>query len=178
MDSFSFCQDIGTGRSARACLATAWMVLLLLVAGCSSDQRLAQGDLPPPFSLPTLEGDVARFPEDYTGQVVAIRFWADWCPYCKGEMQELEPVFAGYRDRGLVILAVNVNQDRETAARFVDSLGIHYPVLLDLRGQTARSYQVIGLPTTYIIDRQGRIHTKISGESSAELFIRIIEEIL
>jgi cytochrome c biogenesis protein CcmG/thiol:disulfide interchange protein DsbE len=56
--------------------------------------------------------------------VVAIRFWADWCPYCRKEMAELQPVYARLHRRGLEILAVNVAQDADTARRFVEPLGI------------------------------------------------------
>ncbi len=140
---------------------------------------LKKGDPAPEFSLPGLgKGEFVTFPADFQGKVVAIRFWADWCPYCDHEMRELEPVYQKYRDRGLVILAINVHQDQPTASRFAKRLGISYNVLLDTQGKTAAAYQVIGLPTTYLIDHNGRISTKIIGESTAQLFERLVAELL
>jgi peroxiredoxin len=78
----------------------------------------------------------------------------------------------------LVILALNVRQDRDTAAAFIEKLNISYPALLDKEGEVARAYGVIGLPTTFAIDREGRLHTRIIGESSAELFARIVDELI
>ena len=93
-------------------------------------------------------------------------------------MRDIQPVYRRYRDQGLVILAVNVRQDRATAERFINKLGICYDILLDLDGSVARAYGVSGLPTTFIVDRTGRLHTKIIGESTPELFEQLVRELL
>ena len=93
-------------------------------------------------------------------------------------MRHIEPVYRAYRDRGLTILAVNVRQDRETAAVFVDSLEISYDVLLDRDGTLARAYGVSGLPTTVFIDHQGRLYNRIIGESMPEVFEQVVKELL
>ena len=145
--------------------------LFLLVAGCGdARQHLKNGDPAPGFVLETLDSGQARFPEQYKGQVVALRFWADWCPFCESEMRQLEPVYRKYKGKGLTILAVNVRQDRETAAAFVGKLNISYNTLLDLEGEVARSYGVNGLPTTFIIDAKGVLRSRILGESTPETF--------
>lgn len=157
------------------------MVLLALglIAGCGEEQSiLTKGQQPPAFTLDRLEGDSLHFPEELQGKVVAIRFWADWCPFCKTEMRDIEPIYQRYRDQGLVILAVNVRQNRATAERFIRKLDISYNTLLDLDGNVARAYGVSGLPTTFIVDRSGRLHTKILGESTPELFEKIVRELI
>ena len=165
-----------TQRIPLAILST---LLLLLVSGCDEDRpTLARGQPLPGFSLQRLEGGTLDFPADLQGKLVAIRFWADWCPFCETEMRDIEPVYRQYKDRGLVILAVNVRQDRATAQRFIEKLGISYDVLLDSEGTLARAYGVSGLPTTFIADRTGRLHTRIIGESTPELFEKIIRELL
>ena len=78
----------------------------------------------------------------------------------------------------MVGLAVNVRQDRDTAARFIAKLGIGYPVLLDEDGALARQYGVTGLPTSYFIDRSGRLHNRILGEASPQLFEKLVRELL
>ncbi len=161
-------------------IGTVFFVFTLLVGACGDEKtRLKTGDPAPAFSLPVLDGNgVADFPEDYLGKVVALRFWADWCPYCDQEMRNIEPVYQKYWDQGLVILALNVHQDRATAKKFVARLHISYDVLLDIQGKTAADYQIIGLPTTYIIDRNGRINTKIVGESPAKVFDRVVGDLI
>jgi peroxiredoxin len=117
-------------------------------------------------------------PQGVVGQVVAIRFWADWCPFCDKEMRDIEQVYRELSDRGLRVLAVNVGQDKQTAQRFVKRLGISYTTLLDPDSETARSYGVLGLPTTFFIDRQGLVHSKILGESDAAVFRQAVEPLL
>lgn len=155
------------------------MLSVLLLAGCGEEGRQpVNGEPAPAFTLERLAGGKARFPDDYRGKTVAIRFWADWCPFCEGEMKQLEPVYRKYRDRGLVILAVNVRQDRDTAARFIERLHISYDTLLDLDGTVAREYGVMGLPTTFFVDRAGVLQTRILGESTPEMFEKIILELM
>ncbi len=153
-----------------------WLLgLSLLLSGCGEKQQpLYNGEPAPGFSLQTLDGRTVRFPDDLAGKVMAIRFWADWCPFCKGEMKALEPVYQRYKDRGLVILAVNVRQHRETALRFLQPLGISYDALLDEEGRVARAYGVIGLPTTFFVDAKGILRQRIIGESTPDTFEQIV----
>ena len=155
------------------------LLLLVLLVGCEQNATAVKTDSPAPaFTLERLDGPVVRFPEQYRGKVVALRFWADWCPYCHTEMQALEPVYRQHRDRGLAILAVNVLQPPETVRPFVQKLGISYEVLLDPQGEVTRSYGVMGLPMTFIVDRQGVIRARIVGESTTEVFARAITTLL
>jgi len=155
------------------------LAVLLVASGCGqATPQLQTGTPPPEFRLAGLAGGEVAFPAQTTGQVVAIRFWADWCPFCESEMTQLEPVYRKYRDQGLRLLAVNVRQDADTARRFVARLGISYETLLDGDGRVARTYGVLGLPTTFFVDRTGRLKGKIIGESTPEVFERIVREML
>ncbi|MEZ5581198.1 MAG: TlpA disulfide reductase family protein [Candidatus Competibacteraceae bacterium] len=156
-----------------------FLLLSVLLTGCEQNVTAAKTDSPAPaFTLERLDGPAVHFPEQYRGQVVAIRFWADWCPYCHDEMQALEPVYRQYRDQGLAILAVNVLQPLETVRPFVQGLDISYEVLLDPQGAVTRDYRVMGLPMTFIVDRQGVIRARIVGESTPEVFERAIATLL
>lgn len=147
------------------------VITLLLLAGCGESQNHPKnGDPAPGFLLEKLDGAQTRFPEQYRGRVVAVRFWADWCPFCEGEMKLLEPVYRKYKAQGLTILAINVRQDRTTAESFIAKLNISYDALLDFEGEVARSYGVNGLPTTFIIDGKGVLRSRILGESTPETF--------
>ncbi|HPE74297.1 MAG TPA: TlpA disulfide reductase family protein [Candidatus Competibacter sp.] len=156
-----------------------FLLLSVLLTGCEQNVTATKTDSPAPaFTLERLDGPAVHFPEQYRGQVVAIRFWADWCPYCHDEMQALEPVYRQYRDQGLAILAVNVLQPLETVRPFVQGLDISYEVLLDPQGAVTRDYRVMGLPMTFIVDRQGVIRARIVGESTPEVFERAIVTLL
>ena len=161
------------------CLIASLLFLTLSLTACSPEApRLNTGDPAPGFELQRLDGNVLSFPADLSGRVVAIRFWADWCPFCEGEMRSIEPVFLEYRDQGLTVLALNVRQDRATASNFVETLGISYDVLLDEDGAVARSYGVSALPTTFFVDRSGKMVTRILGESTPSVFERIVGDML
>ena len=146
--------------------------LLLSFAGCGGEgaRPPANGAVAPVFETVDLAGGSVKGPDDFKGRVVAIRFWADWCPYCRKEMAALQPVYARLRERGLEILAVNVAQDAATARAFVEPLGIGYPVLLDPEGAIARAYGVQALPTTWLLDREGVVRGKIVGEATPAVF--------
>lgn len=155
------------------------VLVLVVLMGCSDESpKLIKGQPMPGFILDRLESGSLDFPNAMRGKVVAIRFWADWCPFCESEMKNIEPVYRQNQERGLVILAINVRQDRKTAAAFIRKLNISYDVLLDRDGEVARRYGVIALPTTFIVDRQGNLHTRILGESTPEVFHKIVEELL
>jgi peroxiredoxin len=148
------------------------LIALVLLAACSAGQRvtLATGEPAPAFDSQRLDGTPMRFPADLTGRPVVIRFWADWCRYCEGEMRDIDAVLRRHPDSAIVVLAVNAGQDRTTAAAFVAKLGIGYPALLDEDAQIARRYGVAGLPTTFFVGRDGRVAAKQVGEMSAAAF--------
>jgi len=93
-------------------------------------------------------------------------------------MKAIEPVYQQYADQGLVILAVNVRQDAQTARKFIEKLGISYNTLLDSDGAVARDYGVIALPSTFFIDRNGSLSSRLLGEASGETFEKIIQPLL
>ena len=155
------------------------LISVLLITGCSDETaQLVNGQPAPGFKLEQLKGDHVTFPDDYQNKVVALRFWADWCPFCESEMIALEPVYQKYKNQGFIILAINVRQDRDTAQKFIDKLNISYDSLLDSEGEVAREYGVMGLPTTFFINGKGELQTRILGESTPEAFEQILLELL
>jgi peroxiredoxin len=163
----------------RHILCLGIVLLFALLAGCEDHlTALPSGNPAPAFTLLHLNGNNVRFPEDYRNKVVAIRFWADWCPYCRNEMGALEPIYRQYHDRGLYILAINVMQPQAVVQDFIDQVGISYEVLLDSQGEVMRRYGAMGLPMTFVVDRNGIIRARIIGESTPQAFERIILELL
>ena len=156
-----------------------WLALALFLAGCSVETPPAKtGEPAPAFTLPQLNGELLHFPADLKGKVVAIQFWADWCPPCIREMRLLAPAYASYQARGVVILAINLRQEKATVMKLVKQLNAPYEFLLDADGEVAQTYGVETLPTSFIVDREGRIKTRILGETTPETFEQLIQSVL
>ena len=93
-----------------------------------------------------------------------MNFWASWCTPCRAEALELEAAFRRHRDRGLVLLGVDIVQDTwQDAADFVRVFGITYPTVRDVSGKVTETYQIVNLPTTFFIDRNGVIRDRYIG---------------
>jgi peroxiredoxin len=110
---------------------------------------------PPPFEGQTLTGEMVSL-GDLKGRVVLVNFWASWCVECRPEMPMFEHLHRTFAKHGLTVLGIN---HRETAARiegFAKKLGLTFPLLLDPQGEIAASYGVIGLPSTFLVGRDGR----------------------
>lgn len=156
-----------------------WLLPVLLLVGCDSTQRsLAIGQPVPAIELERFEGGRLQFPDAYQGRVVLIHFWADWCALCRDELQESEPLHQRYRDQGLEVLAINLQQSRESVREYLSGLAISYPVLLDEEGEMARRYAVSALPLVYLLDRHGRLHTRMLGGASPDQLEQIIKRLL
>lgn len=124
----------------------------------------------PGFTLPDLEGNSHSL-EDYQGRPVIINYWATWCKPCEAEMPALQAVYEKYQDDGLVILAINTTEPPQVITPFVEERGLTFPILLDERSTTAGEYDVGGYPTTYFIDKNGKILAKEFGGPMTQAFI-------
>jgi peroxiredoxin len=117
----------------------------------------------PPFSLTRLGGGTAAL-SDFSDKVVLLNFWATWCAPCREEMPAMQRLWERYREQGLVIVAVAADRgDDKQVASFVDKLGLDYPILLDPTGEVRNRYEVVGLPMSYLIGRDGKISGRIIG---------------
>lgn len=119
--------------------------------------------------------------EDFKGSAIILNFWASWCPPCRAEMPAFQEVYEGYNEHGLVIIGVNATyQDDVAAARqFVAERGVKFPILFDNNNSASRLYQVQALPTTFFIDRGGKIRKVIYGGPLNEALLRIeVEKLL
>jgi peroxiredoxin len=108
----------------------------------------------PDFTLATPEGKKISL-RDFRGKVVFLNFWASWCVPCREEMPAMEKLYQEFKDKGFVILAVNVKDRKQDAVSFVKELKITYPIAIDPDGQVGLLYGAWGLPTTYLIGPGG-----------------------
>lgn len=139
-----------------------------------------QGFSAPDFTLDVLGGGQVTLSE-LRGKVVLVNLWASWCPPCRAEMPAIENVYRAFKDKGLVVLAVNTTyQDGEReAAAFAQEYGLSFPIPLDRTGAVSRRYQLNALPSTYFVDRQGVIRSVIIGGPMNQAAIQSkVEELL
>lgn len=101
--------------------------------------------------------------KDFRGRVVLLNFWASWCLPCREEMPAMELLYQEFKDQGFVLLAVNVKDKQKDALAFVKELKLTYPVLFDPEGEVGLLYGAWGLPTTYLIGRQGEGLARVWG---------------
>jgi peroxiredoxin len=117
---------------------------------------------PSNFTLPLLTGESVSL-SGLRGKVVFLNFWATWCPPCRAEMPDMETVHQRLTGKGLEILAVDSGEKSATVAAFIKRSGFTFPVALDADGRVGAAYGVSAIPTTYLIDRQGRIVSRVVG---------------
>jgi cytochrome c biogenesis protein CcmG/thiol:disulfide interchange protein DsbE len=132
----------------------------------------------PDFTLPDIEGRAVSL-SDHKGKVVLVDFWATWCPPCRKELPAFQELQDRYRDKGLVIIGVSVDENGpEEVPGFLKDLGISYTNLLaDEKVQDAYG-PISGLPTFFLIDREGNIRRRGLGAMPKERFESWINELL
>jgi cytochrome c biogenesis protein CcmG, thiol:disulfide interchange protein DsbE len=113
------------------------------------------GMKPPEFNGPTVEGPTVSL-VSLRGRVVLLNFWSSWCLDCRSEMPIFEQLHRDFAAQGLTILGVNVREGTRTIRRYAGELDLTFPLVLDPKGKITASYGVTGLPTTFLIGRDGR----------------------
>jgi cytochrome c biogenesis protein CcmG/thiol:disulfide interchange protein DsbE len=133
--------------------------------------------LAPDFTLPLFSGDNFTL-SNLEGKPVVINFWASWCPPCRTEAPALEKVWQLYKDKDVIFIGVDVQDNEADAQTFITEFGITYPNGPDAGSKISIDYGVAGLPVTFFTNREGRITNRWVGAISEGLLIANIEEIL
>ena len=121
----------------------------------------------PDIALKDLQGQEVRL-SDLHGKVVLVNFWATWCKPCKEEMPAMQASYERLRDQGFVVLAVNELEDVEKVAEHIKTHGHTFLVVMDHNNGVANRYGVVGLPASFLIDRQGIVREHIFGSLLTE----------
>lgn len=148
-------------------LAGVALALSIGLAGCDLEEvRRAPevGAAAPQYSAISLAGDSVSIGA-LEGEVVLLNVWATWCIPCREETPALQRLYERYGNAGLRIVGVSVDArgERQAVADFVDSFGVTYDVWLDPAERIISTYRVIGVPNTYLIDREGIVRWKHMG---------------
>jgi peroxiredoxin len=116
----------------------------------------------PMFSLPDLTGKKIQL-KDYRGRLVFLNFFATWCGPCREEMPGMERLFRTYQDKGLVVLAINMQESAKTVRPFVEELKLSFPALLDTKGSVSHEYGIRALPVSFLVGRDAHILWRAMG---------------
>jgi peroxiredoxin len=134
-------------RNRIAAVAAALAISLPALAGTT-------GGPAPAFTLASRAGQDVSLAQ-YRGQVVMINFWASWCGPCRQEMPLLESIYKKYNRMGFTLLGVNVEPDSNAANEWLKATPVSFPILYDKDSKVSKLYDVAGMPSTVIIDRNG-----------------------
>ena len=161
---------------------TALPVLALLAYGFTVNHR----DIPSPlvnraaapFTLTSYTGEPMSL-EAHRGRVVVVNFWASWClPACYDESPVLVRNWLSFRDRGVTVLGVDIQDKPEAGKKVISEFSLTFPNALDPSGRVSVDYGVYGVPETFFIDAKGRIRAKHVGALTDEVFRREVDRLL
>ncbi|WP_372862221.1 TlpA family protein disulfide reductase [Spongiibacter sp.] len=137
---------------------TAGFVVVVLMAS-SRGFSLELGQLAPSFSLAPLQAESPAQLDSraYRGQVIYVDFWASWCGPCRLSLPQLNTLYRDFSEKGFAVIAVNVDAHRSEALKFLQRRPVDYPVVYDAKRELPALFGVKGMPTAFLLDRQGRV---------------------
>jgi len=134
-----------------------WSLMLLLCCGITANASAqATQTMAPDFTLKSITGANLKLSE-LRGKVVLINFWASWCGPCRQEMPVLNELYQHYRPLDFTVLGVNVEQNSDNAKSLLKDVSVSFPILFDNNNKVSKLYNVKGMPSTVLVDRDGNI---------------------
>jgi len=140
----------------RLCIGTSLLATLLAAVLALAPARAALDSPAPDFTLKSASGENIKLSE-LRGQVVLSNFWASWCGPCRQEMPLLDQMYQKYGPLGFTLLGVNVEQDTKDAERMLKDAPVTFPILFDAENQVSKLYDVTAMPSTVLVDRDGKV---------------------
>lgn len=138
---------------------------------------LQVGDTAPDFALVDMNGKTHQLTE-YKGQGVFLNFWGTWCKPCEREFPIIDKYYQEYQDEGIQVLAVNIAESDFAVNNFVERKGLTFPVLIDKSKSVMSAYNINPLPTTVLINPEGKIEKIITGEMTDDAILNYMKQIM
>ena len=158
------------------------VILVVIVFAVFSKGKVTAGvpigETPLNVVLTDLMGKNVVIPADLKGKVVFMHFWVSSCSYCVKEMYTLESFYRKHLSEEVIAFSINAGDDKQSAERYMAKLQISYPILLDPDLSVTKRYGISGVPTTYILDRQGVLRFKIMGEITTDKLDEVARTLL
>jgi cytochrome c biogenesis protein CcmG, thiol:disulfide interchange protein DsbE len=155
-----------------------WVAYLLLAPGkAAAGTGVAIGAKAPDFELKTEDGKKVKL-SDFKGKPVMVNFFATWCTACRKEMPTLQEAYKKYEAQGFVILAVDLNESNLVVQAFREKLNLTFPIVIDENDRVTRLYDIIPLPTSYFVDKEGNVQAKWTGEINMGQLESILKKLL
>jgi peroxiredoxin len=146
-----------------------WLLIITLAsspfdadAESGTLHKIDNKTIAPDFNLPDLN-ELQHKLSDYRGKIVIVNFWATWCPPCRFELPSMEQAYQKLKKHGVIMLAINVGEDADTIFSFTADYPVTFPLLLDRDASITKAFEVIGLPTSYIISPDGQLTYRVVG---------------
>lgn len=137
-----------------------------------------QMDFPAPeLNLTTLGGDPVSL-ADYLGNVVLVNLWATWCPPCREEMPTLEAFYEKYKSEGFILIGINQGETLPQVNPFATEFKLTFPIWLDTGSEAGRVFETMNLPSSYVIDRAGRVRLMWIGGISKKNLEKYVPDII
>jgi peroxiredoxin len=144
-------------------LKLAALVLALALPATAAELKPWPGGATPPLELADLQGKKHSLAQ-YRGKVVLVNFWATWCEPCREEMSSIERLRVSLEGRPFAVLGVNLAEPESRIRKFLDTVPLGFPILLDRDTKTTRAWQAKVLPATYVVGPDGAIRYRHIGE--------------
>ena len=142
----------------------------ILVFTLQTAHAIDSGDMPPAFKLPTLQNSDAKSLSltDFKGKVVYVDFWASWCGPCRQSLPILNTLREKYKAEGFEVIAINVDENTDDAKAFLKKYPVNYPIVSDPAAKTPELYKINGMPTAFLIGKDGKVKYKHEGFKKSE----------
>jgi peroxiredoxin len=153
-------------------------VIYTLYANFTKDnnQKVVVDAIAPDFALIDMQGNKHRL-SDYRGQGVFLNFWGTWCPPCKKEMPYINNQYHQYKDKGIQVLTVDINESPLAVKQFADRLKLDFPIMIDTDEEVMNTYGIDLLPATILIDKNGKVVNIHTGELTENRIREFMEKI-
>ena len=160
-------------------LLLAALLLALSFPALSTNLKATPPRQAPPLPIPLLGGHKIDVPARH-GKVLLVSFWATWCPPCRKEMPSMDRLAKMMARHPFMVLAINAGEPEDMVERFLDEMPVSFSVGLDEDGSRAKAWKAFVYPTSYLVDKQGRIRYGVTGtmEWDAPEVVEVVEQLL